>query len=225
MKIHSKQDSIAIILANRTYLYRLLQNFFGNEPTIDRLGVLFSEHTMTSLTLLSLEHGVDELKIFAEQLNTNADAALDRVRSEYTRLFMGPTKLPAPPWESVYTTKERLLFQESTLKVRQCYLKYNFLPANYRSEPDDHLALELDFMANLSHLAQDAFQNDKPDEALNILKDQQAFLKEHLLLWVPQFVSDLHTATSHPLYLGMSSILSNFLKTDNIILDEILESN
>ncbi|MCB8816455.1 molecular chaperone TorD family protein [Desulfosporosinus shakirovi] len=75
--------------------------------------------------------------------------------TEYTRLFIGPTKLPVPPWESVYVSKERLLFQESSLKVRQrqCYLNYNFLPAKYRSEADDHIALELDFMYNLSSLA------------------------------------------------------------------------
>ncbi len=224
MKIDSKQDSIAIILVNRTYLYRLMQNFFGNEPTIESLGILFSEHTMTSLTLLSLEDGIDQLKSFADQLNSDTDTALDKVRSEYTRLFIGPTKLPAPPWESVYITKERLLFQESTLEVRKCYLKYSYRPTNFRSEPDDHLALELDFMANLSHLAENFFQDDKTSESVDILKDQKAFLEQHLLVWVPQFVSELEAATCHPLYLGMASILRNFLQADLVAIDEILDS-
>ncbi|MEI3231097.1 MAG: molecular chaperone TorD family protein, partial [Gordonibacter pamelaeae] len=45
---------------------------------------------------------------------------LGQLRSVYTKLFIGPAKLPAPPWESVYATGGRpLLFQESTLAVRR----------------------------------------------------------------------------------------------------------
>jgi TorA maturation chaperone TorD len=73
-----------------------------------------------------------------------AEAVLARLKSEYTALMIGPAKLPAPPWESAYLTRERIIFQESTLKVRRAYQKYQFLPANYPYEADDHLALELD---------------------------------------------------------------------------------
>ncbi len=219
-----KQDNMAILLATKTYLYRLLQNFFGNEPTLETLNILSSDHTRTSLAILSLEDSMDTLQSFTEQLKADEEGVLDKVRSEYTRLFIGPATLPAPPWESVYTTKERLIFQESTLKVRQCYLKYNFRPTNYRSEPDDHIALELDFMANLSHLTEKAFQDGNTNEVIQILTDQKAFLEEHLLAWVPQFVADLEAGTSHPLYLGIASMLKRFLETDQVIIDEILKS-
>ena len=224
MDLGSKQEGIAILLTNRTYLYRLFQNFFGNEPTLDTIRILFDDHTHISLSLLSMEDRLVDLKSFSEHLDTEEEDTLDKVRSEYTRLFIGPTKLPAPPWESVYVTKDRLIFQESTLKVRQCYLKYNFVPINYRSEPDDHIALELDFMFNLSNLAVSAFNNENPNEARDILLDQKAFLEEHLLVWVPQFVSDLEAATSHPLYSGMASILIEFLKADLTVTNEILDS-
>ena len=219
-----KQDSIAILLVNRTYLYRLLQNFFGNEPTLNVLNILYSDHTRTALELLSIEDGLHGIKDFIKQLETNKDDTLEKCCSEYTRLFIGPTTLPAPPWESVYLTKERLIFQESTLKVRQCYLKYNFLPVNYRSEADDHLALELDFMANLSQLTESVFQDGKINEGVQILMDQKAFLEQHLLVWVPQFVSELEAATSHPLYREMASILREFLQADLNVIDQILDS-
>ncbi len=154
----------------------------------------------------------------------NKDEAHERARSEYTRLFIGPAKLPAPPWESVYVLKERLIFQESTLKVRQCYLNYNFLPVHYRSEPDDHIALELDFMYNLSSLLEISFQEGKMRRASEILKDQKDFLEEHLLVWVPQFVSDLKTSTSHPLYRGVADMLNEFLQVDSTVIDEILDT-
>lgn len=224
MSLDLKRDSIAILLVNRSYLYRLLQSFFGNEPTLKVLNILYCDHTRTALELLSIEAGLHGEKDFIKQLETNKDDTLEKCCSEYTRLFIGPTTLPAPPWESVYLTKERLIFQESTLKVRQCYLKYNFLPANYRSEADDHLALELDFMANLSQLTESVFQDDKINDVIEILKDQKAFLEQHLLVWVPQFVSELEAATSHPLYREMASVLREFLQADLVVIDQILDS-
>lgn len=224
MEVESREDSSAILLANRAYLYRLLQNLFGNEPTSEAIEILTSEHTQTSLSLLSMDESFDTVRDFGEQFLENKEEALEKSRSEYTRLFIGPAKLPTPPWESVYVTKERLIFQESTLKVRQCYLKYHFLPVHYRSEADDHIALELDFMYNLSHLAETAFQEDKSDEVVKILGDQKAFLEEHLLVWVPQFVSQLEAATNHPLYEGIAFILEKFLRADLLVIDEILDS-
>jgi len=224
METQSRQDGIAILLANRTYLYRLLHNFFGNEPTSEAINILNSDHTQTALSLLSVEKGLDSLEDFANQMNMNGEEALDKVRSEFTRLFIGPTKLPAPPWESVYMTKDRLIFQECTLNVRKCYLKYYFVPVHFRSEADDHLALELDFMCNLSVLAETAHQVGDLSKAEEVLKDQRAFLEEHLLAWVPQFAADLKASTSHPLYLGMTSMLEEFLLADLVVIGEILDS-
>ena len=34
---------------------------------------------------------------------------------EYRRLFVGPGHLPAPPWGSVYTDRECVIFGEATL--------------------------------------------------------------------------------------------------------------
>ena len=37
---------------------------------------------------------------------------------EYRRLFVGPGHLPAPPWGSVYTDHECVIFGEATLALR-----------------------------------------------------------------------------------------------------------
>ncbi|RJE47272.1 dehydrogenase [Dehalobacter sp. MCB1] len=224
MEIASGQDSIAILLANRTYLYRLLQNFFGNEPTSEAIAILNSDHTTTSFYLLSIEDSLELIKDFAEQFKSNSEETLNKCRCEYTRLFIGPNRLPAPPWESVYVMKERLIFQESTFKVRQCYLEYNFLPVHYRLEADDHIALELDFMVNLSRLAESAFEVKDMDKVRRILGDQQTFLNEHLLVWTPQYISDLQAATLHPLYQGVANMLRAFLNADRDVVKEILAS-
>jgi TorA maturation chaperone TorD len=223
-RAETRQDRVVILLANRVYLYRLLQNFFGNEPGQEILEFLNSDHTQTAFSLLAMEQGPALTKYFAEDEKAGPGAALDRIRSEYTRLLIGPARLPAPPWESVYVAKERLIFQESTLKVRQCYLKYHYLPVHYRSEADDHLALELDFMAKLSQLAANAFENGRSAETVEILNDQKVFLEEHLLVWVPQFSKVLQGATSHPLFRIMASVLQQYLETDRLVIVQISDT-
>lgn len=222
--MESIQSGVDILLANRTYLYRLLQSCFGNEPTLQAFKILSSVHTKTALSLLSMEKTFAHIQDFKKEVTLNSEESIEKAASEYTRLFIGPMKLPAPPWESVYVTKERLIFQEITLQVRQCYLKYNFLPVRYHSEADDHLALELDFMYNLSTLIETAYQEGNLNKTHEILKDQKTFLDEHLLAWAPLFVSHLENSTMHPLYLGLVSILKEFLKVDSAVIDEIMAS-
>ncbi|NMA69147.1 MAG: molecular chaperone TorD family protein [Desulfitobacterium sp.] len=223
-----KQDAIAIILANRSYLYRLLQRVFGTDPQLEILETAVSEHTRESLQLILQEdeHLFDKhfetLDNLKESLATDSEGTLDKLKGEYTYLFIGPDKLPAPPWESVYLSKERILFQENTLNVRRVYLEYNFLPSNYPHEADDHLGLELDFMAHLSKLAQEHFENGQTEELKKVLQDQKKFLDEHLLMWIDEFANDIQKSKTHYFYPSMADLTKHVLKIDNVIIDELL---
>ena len=224
----TQKDSIAILLSNRSYLYKLLQRVFGDEPKRELLEIVTGEHTKESLQLILEENDpksddyFDLLTELDQKLKDNAEDLLDKLRSEYTYLMIGPDKLPAPPWESVYTTKERLIFQESTLKVRQAYLKYNFLPANYPHEADDHLALELDFMAHLAELASKHFEEERDEEVRKVLLDQKAFLDEHLLLWIDDFAAQIQQSKTHYFYPQMAMLTGQVLKIDRELIEEIL---
>lgn len=224
----SQEDGIAIILATRHYLYQLLQRIFGNEPNQELLDIVTNEHTQEALELMLDEddsHLQAYLGLLSElrpALSTEADSILDKLTGEYTYLMIGPHKLPAPPWESVYVTKERALFQESTLKVRRTYLKYQFLPANYPHEADDHLGFELDFMAHLAKLALENFDKQAMDEVKKLLEDQKAFLDQHLLVWIGDFAKDMQTSKTHYFYPQMAALAQQFPQTDRLVLDEVL---
>ena len=73
----------------------------------------------------------------------------EELRDDYTRLFIGPGKVLAPPWESPYIQKERVIFQVDTLKVREWYQRYGLESIRKYKEPDDHIGLELAFTAHL----------------------------------------------------------------------------
>ncbi|MHB8073845.1 TorD/DmsD family molecular chaperone [Desulfosporosinus fructosivorans] len=223
-----QNDGIAIFLANRHYLYGLLQHIFGHEPSIELIEVIVSEHTRKALKLLpdEDEYELDDCLVVLEELKqaiaTGAEDTLDKLKSEYTYLMLGPNKLPAPPWESVYLTDERMIFQENTLRVRRTYLEYQFLPANYPHEADDHLALELDFLTHLAKLTQEAFEAENLEEVKRLLADQKAFLAEHLLVWIGDFAEQIQLSKTHHLYPQMASLTEQVLKIDAAALDELI---
>lgn len=216
------------MLANRHYLYQLLQHIFGNEPNHGLLAIATNQHTQEALELILDEESYNPnaylapLKELRQMLSTNMEGTLDKLKSEYTYLMIGPNKLPAPPWESIYVTKERALFQESTLRVRRTYLKYQFLPANYPHEADDHLAFELDFMAHLAKLTLERFDEENVDEVKKLLTDQKAFLQNHLLVWIGDFAKDMQKSKTHHFYPQMAALTEAFLETDNLVLDELM---
>lgn len=225
---NEQKESIAILLANRCYLYKLLQRIFGGEPNVELMEIVTNQHTQDALQLLSNEDEdpfAEALKLLTQlkgSMAVGAEDMLDKLKDEYTYLLIGPNKLPAPPWESVYLTKERMIFQESTLKVRQIYLGYNFLPANYPHEADDHIALELDFMAHLAALTLERFEEEKTDEVRKLLLDQKAFLEEHLLLWLGDFAEQIQQSKTHYFYPQMADLTEKVLKIDAFVLEEII---
>lgn len=226
--MNTQNDGIAIVLATRHYLYKVLQHIFGHEPGLELLNIFTSGHTEEALKLFfdedenTLDAYLSFLGKLRQKISINPDGTLDKLKNEYTCLMIGPNKLPAPPWESVYVTKERTIFQESTLKVRRAYLKYQFLPANYPHEADDHLALELDFMAHLAKLTLDLFEEENIAEVKKVLSDQKAFLEEHLLLWIGDFAQQIQSSKTHHLYPPTASLTVQILKIDAAAIEEII---
>lgn len=220
-------ESVQILLAGSTYLYRLFQNIFGNAPSTEQIDILTSDTTKDAFEIFrtdnnsSYEKGLEHLSRLEKYYRKDKKIALEKLTSEYNYLLIGPHKLPAPPWESVYRTTERLLFQESTLEVRRYYLNHSFIPAEYPHVADDHLALELDFMANLSSMTEKAYEEQDMEQVLQLLDEQKSFLKEHLLLWVPEFAERIQESPTLYLYPNMATMLKEFLEIQIEAIEEI----
>lgn len=178
-------DSMELLLGNRRFLYALLTRAFASEPDGTLLDIVKDEHTGEECALLDDEDGAGRhlWHILANEAAADED---DRLRGEYTKLFLGPEKLPAPPWESVYVNGEPLLFQESTLVVRQAYRSSGYVSAGYPREADDHVAIELDFMATLASKTCETGAGNR-----GALEAQLAFLEKHLLAWIDSFAERL----------------------------------
>ena len=115
----------------------------------------------------------------------------DALMWEYRRLFVGPMAKPAPPWGSVYTDREQVLFGETTLQLRQWMRENGIARHTNNAEPEDHIGLMLLLMGWIAQ--------HKPE----VLGD---YLRLHLLPWSHHFLEQLMAATVHPFYEGLAQL-------------------
>lgn len=111
------------------------------------------------------------------------DKAFKELQADYLNLFVGPDKVIAAPYESVYFNDGRQTFQEQTLQVRSWYRRYGLEPEQLYHEPDDHIGLELIFVAQLTGQALQAHDEGKEQDFSALLEARQQFLSEHPLKW------------------------------------------
>ncbi|HVJ50113.1 molecular chaperone TorD family protein [Desulfitobacterium sp.] len=217
------------LLETRIFVYDVLRRTFLEEPTKEFLNIITEKGFIESFPFTKenedIHEGIEHITAFLQEHDMKSGREYDDLHWDYTRMFIGPDKLPAPLWESAYLNKERLLFQEQTLKVRQAYLKYQFLPKHFKQEADDHLGLELDFMYQLSELSLKYLQQQDFTGLREVLEDQKVFLQGHLLKWVPELTQKILASANLALYPGMAKILNGYLTLDLEALEELLDIN
>lgn len=220
-------DSIELLLEARAFVYSVLKQAFYVEPSKAFLRALVKDEIIESLPFIQdsdlIREGAGEVKSYLAGRDVFKEEEFQHLHWDYTRMFIGPNTLSAPPWESSYLNQERLLFQKETLEVRRKYLKYNFIPKNYPHEADDHIGLELDFMGRLCELANKRLKNMDTQGAIESLEDQRLFLKEHMLKWVPNFTQDINNSAETDFYKGMAKILKGYMEIDIKANEELLQ--
>lgn len=121
---------------------KLLSNMYLCSPTkraIENWKSLLSEDIPDFM--LDFKNAIDAIDI-------NSKQELEDLLWEYTRLFIGPYKLPCPPWESVYTSPKKLMVQEAYDEVRDFYKELG-LTVNDPDIMPDHIGVELNFISVL----------------------------------------------------------------------------
>jgi len=146
-----------------------------------------------------------DLKDAIDEINLNSEQELEDLLWEYTRLFIGPYKLPCPPWESVYTSPKKLMMQDAYSEVQNFYGKVGLAINNPDIMPD-HTGAELNFMAVL-------FQkmDNEPEKRLYYMDIAKRFIDEHLIKWVPQFTMDMEKATDSHFYKALAKATMNLV--------------
>ncbi|AOM81730.1 TorD/DmsD family molecular chaperone [Salisediminibacterium beveridgei] len=203
----------------RMNYYDILRRLFRQEPDQQLLNDL-AELLLNELPFEEEDPKLEEGRLLMQEA-LSVEGIFDRLHWDYTRMFIGPYRLPAPIWESAYTNKDGLLFQNETREVRLHYLKYSFLPEQYQKEADDHLGLELDFMYRLSCMTRDACEKEDLLQLMELLTDQQSFLSSHLRNWLPAFIQNVSASADTTFYRGAVKILDAVTSLDQAALEEL----
>jgi TorA maturation chaperone TorD len=221
-------EEVQSLLESRAFVYLLFQNIFGSEPSEELANTMSSDVTRQAFEIYCLSDDLSYKETLRtaleemERLSVRPSTGLEKLRGEYTRLFLGPTDLKAPPWESIYTSTQRTLFQESTLEVRNAYRAQGFLPAEYPRVADDHLALECAFMAQLGERVKNSYREGSSEETRAALEASQQFLTKHLLIWMPSYAIGVAKATEVAFYPIMAKLAKEYMEIDLGVIDELL---
>lgn len=216
----SNMDNMRILLSARAGVYRTLHNSLGNEPSMEMLEQLSGDAVLRVFLLFDTDQ--DAYRQAAENLFTvsaeyfgGGEEALSTLEGRFTRLFVGPGGTEGNPWESFYLNTDKAIRQGVTLEVRKDYVAQGFIPRAYPSVSDDHVAIELDFLAKLAERAEEAWVDGNTSRALDALEASEAFLHEHLMKWVDLF-SDALSKAKHgaSFYQEVVEVLGAFIPID-----------
>ena len=214
---------ISALLAGRNYIYSLLHTLLGAEPTAERVAAATGEAALSAIAMFDGEDS-QAAKLLAAALELMRETPVEDLLREYTKLFLGPEDYIAAPWESVYTSKERALFQESTLDVRAWFKRFGYVAGGYPNYPDDHISIMMQFMALMGGKANDALIVGEMEVCRNLIAGQMQFAKEHLLSWVFQYARDMQQSETNYFYPQLAIALAEFVSYDQQVLSELLEA-
>ncbi len=212
----------------RQFTYDLLRRLFMTEPTPQLLQLLQQQSLSELFCNESLPQALtDAAMAMDDALSDNAfiqgSAAFENLHWDFTRLFIGPEKPPAPPWESSYVSRDKLLFQRCTNEVKQCYADAGFELKGPYLEAADHIGYELDFLWRLTTRLVNALEQFNVAEIQQQLQEQQQFLQAHLLRFAQAFSDLVQTHAQTSFYQAAGSLLGQFLQLEQHRLPQVIE--
>lgn len=136
------------------------------------------------------------LCLMQEGLDDDIDESA--VTWEFRRLFVGPGHKAAPPWGSVYTDRDGVMFGASWVELRTWLRQKGIaVEGGASKEPEDHIGLMLEMAAWLA------------DEHPQLVAD---FLRLHLLPWAGHFLDLLEGRAQHPFFEGLAVVTRESLE-------------
>lgn len=196
------------MLELRVLLYRFLGGLYNYPITFEKVEPIIKLEIHDNIWLDSLISFQNYLKGISDW-----ESFLEDANIEYTRLFEGPGKHPAPPFASFYLDGGTVM-GASAIAVRKEYIKWDLAPIRIGKIPDDHIAMEFTF---LSYLAGEAYLIlSKNDNTLlrDLLKAQTEFLNKHLIIWVPQFCLNIISDSTMKFFNYLAVLTKIYLKID-----------
>jgi len=137
---------------------------------------------------------------------------LDELAADFAAIYLTGA-YGASPCESVWLDEDHLAFQGRMFELREIYRQQGLANPRWRHRPDDHLALQLEFIAFLSRHA------DSAEDWRQLAR----FLDEHLLRWVPDFAAKVARRSATPFYAGLAAVTAAWCERLRDVIAELLQ--
>lgn len=209
------RDDLAASAEDRSRFYWWLAEWFLGPPDAERLA------SLPEADALEAADG-PHWHALAQARPAADPASLERLGVEYTRLFsgMGEGLGPPPPFEAVW--REDRLMGEATVRVNEAYAAAGFADIDPAAGPQDHLAVELKFIALLALREAEAWRAGDADAARRRVAQQRDFLQGHLAAWAPRWAEAVAGQAREPLFAALAGLLSPALGETGAELDAAL---
>jgi len=210
------------ILNQRENMYRFLSKLFKDEV---------DENLFEIMKDMSVPEDIDEVIaegyelmmkfIESDTLDPISDLAVD-----YAKLFYGAgivdARLAAYPYESVYTSERRLTMQDARDDMFKLLQNKDLGVQKGFDIPEDHLFIQLELMAFMCKETLNSIEDNETETAQRLIEDQQDFIKDHLMNWVPNLSEDIHKFALTDFYRGLATVTERFIKMDLTFIEDFM---
>ena len=180
---------------------------------------LYADNGIIDHLIEALQQIYPEVAVHARLMQESAsEMREERLRIEFSQLFVGPFKLPAPPYGSVYLEPDRRIMGDTTLEVIKWYNREDLFISEDFKELPDHIAVELEFMYYIIFKEVQTYLNEKFEDAKSFHEKQHNFFNSYLYQWVPVFCSEIKENTDKNYFYYLSEALRSFINKERITL-------
>lgn len=222
---------LAISLKGRERIYSFLGRIYEKEIDLTLLKkyIINKKSFLKYRSVADLNHnlreGFMELYNYLNKLDERRlDEAVLELAVDYANLFLGVKYtrenrgIPHPS-ESVYLTG--YMYQDERDRVLKIYLEEGLVKSPDFREPEDHISLEMYFMAHLCNKAIKSLNDGNIEDLRRSFKVQRTFLNNHILRWVPKLADDIIRHADTEFYKAVGKITKGFLDMEKEIIDDI----
>ncbi len=224
-EIEGAVNEIAALMRSRATMYGLLGRMFEREVDEAFLGQLRGMRYPQNSDSPDINEAFRQLYAFMRHAREDV---LDVLGVDFARTFLGSGTMngnAAFPYESVYTSEHALLMQEARDQVLAVYRASGMGKHPDWSDPEDHIALELDFMRELCERTARAVEADDDSAAERLVAVQYSFLVLHLLRWAPRLCLDVERFCSTGFYAAAARLTAAFLSDEQTLLEDIAQAS
>jgi TorA maturation chaperone TorD len=209
-----------------TVMHQLVAKLFKYPPDKGVVDYLRSIDTEDENDLFSQDEvclsGIKLMKSFCSELEP--DEAVTEANTDHNQLFVGPMHLPSPPWSSVYMDRGSL-FGPTALAVEDEFKRFGFWIPEKNHEPCDHIAYEIQFVAEMNKKATESLRQGDEAEGLRYLEEARKFINTYLMPWLGTFLGRVEEHARTDFYRGLVKLTEGLVKLELQLLDNILATN